>query len=99
MKIKNVIYSEHLIWLAPDSIPDIETRQAAVNLGYMQEEIIKSRYPNAEIETVVIHNVSGVGSGIQVHGEDIDDEDIAARITDILTHHNSELIDLIWGDA
>jgi hypothetical protein len=96
MKIRNVIYSEHL---TNESVPDIERRQAAFNLGHLQTEIIRFLYPDAEIETVVIHNVSGVGSGIQVHDENTDGEDIAARIADILTHHNSELTELIWGDA
>lgn len=67
MKIINTIYSSHL---TNDNTPDAELRDAAKRLGDFQAAALCAAYPDADIETVVRHGVSGVGAGVSVVMDD-----------------------------
>jgi hypothetical protein len=94
MKIINTIYSSHL---TNDNIPAADLKLAATRCGEAEAEIIRNLYPDADLETIIRHGVSGVGAGIRVVDEDTDGEIIAVQISDALAHQSNHISDKTWA--
>ena len=92
LTITNTIYSDHL---TDESVPDEILRRVATRLGELEEAVIRGEYPEATIQTIIRHNVSGVGSGISVEGTE-DAEAIASRLHSILAMRADELSEAAW---